>query len=357
MVDFTTSFYADWRTISIAAAVIAVLGSSILILLSRLFALKNLEQIAKTEFAYAGSTVLIVVMVVGIIQVAEPMLASGQNSIARCLYLSSFNCDCASTTIIFPEQTLIDWTKLYLQTPAECVDDFMGALYVLSIPVEGMASVYMEIFMSEHASGFGVKWIAERIKNTTQSLTFYMYMYYLLVHILNFIKYYAGFFFSIGVVLRAFPPTRGAGAYLMAVSFGLYFVFPLTYVMIASMSLPHAQSTMIQATGPSGTCTGAVGGGVSYVCALPAIPDTQEYACDSAHPAQAFELSERLFATSDALEDMLSFRLTDFTRHLISSICLFPLISLVVLFTFVLNTTNLFGGNIPEIGRGLVKLI
>jgi hypothetical protein len=33
------------------------------------------------------------------------------------------------------------------------------------------------------------------------------------------------------------------------------------------------------------------------------------------------------------------------------------MIALVILMTFVLNATNLFGGNIPEIGRGLVKLI
>ena len=42
---------------------------------------------------------------------------------------------------------------------------------------------------------------------------------------------------------------------------------------------------------------------------------------------------------------------------LVSAICVFPIIALVILLTFVLNTTNLFGGNIPEIGRGLVKLI
>ena len=44
-------------------------------------------------------------------------------------------------------------------------------------------------------------------------------------------------------------------------------------------------------------------------------------------------------------------------KRLINSICVVPIVALVVTMTFILNGTNLFGGNIPEIGRGLVKLI
>jgi hypothetical protein len=202
---FETNFYLDWQTISIMAAAIAIIGSSVLIMVSRLVGLRNLEQIAKTEFIYAASTVLIVIMVASIITQGENLIANGQNSLVRCMYLNSFKCDCFDTGptgaggITFRENTLVDWMQLYLRSPTKCVQRFMETLYYLSIPIEAMSSVYMEIFMSEHASGFGVKWIAERITNTTQSLSFYMYIYYLLVHILNFIKYFAGFFFSIGV--------------------------------------------------------------------------------------------------------------------------------------------------------------
>ena len=44
-------------------------------------------------------------------------------------------------------------------------------------------------------------------------------------------------------------------------------------------------------------------------------------------------------------------------KNLLSAICLAPVIAIILMMTFILNTTNLFGGNIPEIGRGLVKLI
>lgn len=358
---FEASFYENWQTISIAAAAISVLGSVMLIMLSRLFGLRNLEQTGKTELIYAASTVLIVATVLVLIRDGENLLANGSGeSLARCLYLTAFKCSCVLTdpslsTAVFSQNTLIDWMILYLSSPASCVQSFMNVLYTLSIPIEAMASIYMEIFMSEHASGFGVKWVAERITNTTQSLSFYMYMFYLIVHVLEFIKYYAGFFFSVGVAMRAFPPTRGVGAYMMALSFGLYFVFPLSYILIATMSLPHAQSSIL--IPPDDVCAAPDGDSVKYLCLLPEVTSAETYTCEGASAANAFTLPERIRANSVALEDLLTIRINDFTKHLVSSICIFPLVAFVILLTFVLNTTNLFGGNIPEIGRGLVKLI
>ena len=62
-------------------------------------------------------------------------------------------------------------------------------------------------------------------------------------------------------------------------------------------------------------------------------------------------------ASQDTLNDMLSIEMDSFTRQIVYSVCVFPLIAFTILLTFVLNATTLFGGNIPEIGRGLVKLI
>lgn len=353
VVSFTSSFYGgiygDWQTISMAAAALSILIAAMLIMFSRLFGMKNLEQVAKAEFVYAISTILIVIMAVGIIQLVEPQLANPATGLTRCLYLSGFNRPCTDPATFTGSDTLVDWMKLYMATPTYCVQSFMNVLYGLDIPIEAMASVYMEIFMSEHASGFGVKWISERIINTTSSLTFYVYMFFLMVNILNFIKYYSGFFFSIGVALRAFPPTRGAGAYLMAISFGLYFVFPLSYILIATLSMPHVQSSIIQLNSTSSTA--------NYFCALPTVPDMTLYQCGAADMGRILEYQDLIKANGPQLTDMLTVRIDDLNRHLVSVICIFPMIAMVILLTFVLNTTNLFGGNIPEVGRGLVKLI
>ncbi len=347
-----TAFYGDWQTISLAAAALSIVGSALLIMLSRLFGLHNLEQIAKTEFVYAASTVLIVIMVLGIIQAGELYLANGNTGVVRCMYLTSFGCDC-SVTGSFNQNTLIDWTKLYMETSTRCVQDFMNVLYAISVPIEACTSVYMEIFMSEHASGFACKWISERITNATQSFTFYMYAFFLVEHVLNFVKYYGGFFFSIGVALRAFPPTRGAGAYLMALSFGLYFVLPFSYILVATAALPHVQSELL-----TGTCDDIATG--SSLCSLPTVSDPSAYQCEGAAATNAFNIAGRIRALSSVISDLLTGpnpTIFGLGQHLVSAVCIMPMIAFVILMTFVLNTTNLFGGNIPEIGRGLVKLI
>ena len=355
MTTFMSNIYDDWKALSIAVASISVLASVMLILLSRLFTLKELERTAKTELIYAVSTVLLVTMTLFFVQ-GENLLASNQGvSLAKCFYMASFKADCyrdKAFEIKLPagqtNPTLIDWMKQYLSAPRECSGRLLDILYVFDIPIETLASEYHEVFMSDPQTGYVYKFFSERISNATQILSFYIYTDYLLEYTLNFVKNYAGFFFSIGVVLRTLPPTRGAGAYLMAISFGFYFIFPLSYILVSGLSLPHLQGT-ITSYATNGT----------YTCRLPTpvIDSTATYQCMSA----SFQASQSMRYTADAnldiLQDLIQNRISDFANYLVSTICYFPLISFVVFMTFVLNATNLFGGAIPEIGRGLVKLI
>lgn len=369
--SFVDTFFSSWETLAVTAAAFSVIGSIILIMISRLLDMINLEQMAKTELTYAATTILIVLMIIGLIHIAEPSLVR----FVRSTYFYSLNQGSNTMVPLLPDgtvaSTMIDYVKLYMAAPMHCVSDFMWSMYLLSIPVDALASVYMEIFMSEHASGFGFKWISERIANTTQMLTFYTYIYYVLIHLLNFVKYYAGYFFSLGVVLRAFPPTRGAGAYLMAISIGLYFIFPLTYVLISTISLPHAQANILTVNQnllsggnvPNAAAPGVEGSaGISeddyYVCALPEVPTNMaDLGCSAQSAPSLMRMRTNFFLNREVLESLLTLHVSELARHLMSSLCIFPLVSLVALITFVLNTTNLFGGNIPEIGRGLIKLI
>jgi hypothetical protein len=369
---FATAVYTDWETIAITAAAISVVASAMLIIFSRMLALRNLEQTAKMEFVYAVSTVFIVLMVLGLIEVGEPLLGM----IAKQLYLAGFGCDpytpialeyyvdpslpqpeLTAPENLIPVTTLIDYMKLYMQPPVKCAQEALDYLYIASIPVESIASVYIEVYMSEPATGFGIKAIAERIKNTTQILSFYVYFYYVLVHSFNFIKYYAGFFFSVGVALRAFPPTRGAGAYLMAASLGFYFIFPTAYIMVSTVALPHGEIDIL----PPGGCDEAMfNRDLPYRCSIPAEPPHIHDPCGSTRFSNVWKSRE---VVKEAKEELMTF--LDYQKggvgklliHLITAVCLAPLISLVLVMTFVLNSTNLLGGNIPEIGRGLVKLI
>ena len=121
-----SGFYADWQTIAFAAAGISVFVSAMLIILSRAFALRNLEQTAKIEFVYAASTVFIVLMTIGLLVTGEFLLVK----VTRCIYLTSFGvpCDCP---VDIPATTLIDYMKLYIETPVTCAQQALDFIYVL----------------------------------------------------------------------------------------------------------------------------------------------------------------------------------------------------------------------------------
>jgi hypothetical protein len=118
------------------------------------------------------------------------------------------------------------------------------------------------------------------------------------------------------------------------------------------MANQHSQSQII-GTG----CNKDAQGHFTYACNLPDVTDPHEYQCGGANLGRVLEFKNRMEENAASLNEMLTLQVTEFVRHLVSAICIFPLIAFVILLTFVLNTTNLFGGNIPEIGRGLVKLI
>jgi len=358
---FTQPIFGNigWQTIAILAAGLSVLISISLIMFARLFDQREFEQTAKKEFVFAASSVFIVVFVIMVLAFGDGILAE----VGKKMYIDTISyCHpdapaevCASIAKIkgltTKEDTLIDVMKLYMEGPAKCTQDFLTTLYTISIPVEACASLFMEIFMSEHMSCFGFKWVAERITNTTQMMTFYMFAYFLLIHILNFVKFYAGPFFALGVILRAVPPTRGAGAYLMALSVGLYFILPFSYILISTVSLIHSNTGFIQASGVD-----TAGTGIEWICAKPAIGDIDGLACGTESIEKQFEYRAWLKANDAGIKTFIN-DLHDILLHIASVICIFPLVAMVIFFTFVLNTTNLFGGNIPEIGRGLVRLI
>ncbi|MEM3075459.1 MAG: hypothetical protein QW590_01395 [Candidatus Bilamarchaeaceae archaeon] len=379
MAEFGGSFYAGWEQLSITIAVISVLASAILIVISRMFSLKQFEQTAKTEFVFAISTVIIVLVSLAVIELGESVFADPANGVGRALYFSTFGCDVNSPVRLEKESggpwTAIDYVFLYMNPPRDCAIKAMDTLYLLSIPVGAAASLYTEVFMSEVASGFGFSPINERIKNTAQVLTFYLYVYYIFTYVLLFIKHFAGLFFSIGVALRAFAPTRGAGAYFMAAALGFYFVFPISYVIYATIALPQTweQTALVEWTANMRAATGstpycdesAITAHFEEICSLPELVELRDAGCSSGDLEWVYEMMNVVRAHKAEISSFLSGKsslpnitnILSIIRQIMNSVCIIPLIAMIVTMTFVLNTTNLFGGNIPEIGRGLVKLI
>lgn len=340
--------FFGWEWMAAMAAFISVMASLILLMISRALNLPQLEQTAKTEMIFAASTVVLVSSVIAIIKIGEPLLLN----LGMELYIATFRVSPEVMSHVYvsllpPNNTLIDLAKLYMEPVVALSKAILRTLYIISIPVEALASIYMEVSMGEPTSGFGMVWIAERIKNTTNMLTFYMFVYYLIVHMLNFIKVYWYFLFTIGIVARSFPLTRGAGAYMMALAVGLYFVLPLAYILIAATVSMYINVEYLEWNEQNG----------GFVGILPTVPEEGLNTCGWGDYSKISDATMWLDAHAQELNTFWDIITPSILRYLGAVLCFVPLITFIIVISFVLSTTNLFGGMIPEIGRGLVKLI
>lgn len=330
------AFEASWVMLSVLVAFLSILASIILIMASKLFQSPKLEQTAKSEFIFAVSTLILVLFIIFVIDLAT------QASIIFVNELYGGGLIPTSATDI----TVIDVTIAYLNNVSGCAMDILNMLYKADVLVQMVLSIVMEVIMSELATGFFMNFFAERITNMTEILTFFLVIYHVIYHILIFLKHFGMVLFTFGVILRAFPPTRGAGAFVMAICLGLYFVFPLSYIVIGI--------TMLE-TG------GYVGCDISEI---PAIDNCYDDADGVPHCTTGGTLSAKnLFKNSlnlDVSTSWISQFLDDVANFLNSYImimCFLPLLALTITMSFVLSTSGLFGATIPEVGKGLFKLI
>ena len=362
-VSFSQSFLSGWEGIAYGAVMIAIVWSLLAYMFGRAFNIQFLLQAGKTELIFAFSTVFLIF----VLQFLAGPFSDALYKLSEALLESTYSQSSAFSQTTYPNFILadliaaktpmdasgqrlaphvIDIAKMYMEPVAVCARDILDAIYIASIPTEAAASVFMEIFMSEHASGFGFKILSDRLKNVASSMGFYIYAYYIILHILNFIRVYGLFFMSVGVVLRAFPPTRGVGAYMLGFTLGLYFVFPFAFVLSSSVAATYTFE---------GSSLKVDSSGKNLACALPSLPDAT-LVCSATDPTLVVDAKRYIDANKETLFDFLDFNLNVISAMAIR-ICLLPFVAMIITFSFILSSTNLFGGIIPEVGRGLVKFI
>lgn len=153
--------------------------------------------------------------------------------------------------------------------------------------------------------------------------------------------YNTGFtvFIPAGVLLRIFPWTRGAGGLLIAIGIGLSVVYPIMFTFVAMMSEnPSEVKNKARDLGNS------IGGF-----------NLDEFgACKS-----DFE-SASTVATEKALSPQLraaSAWILGWLSSVWLKIFYYPMLILIVTFTFIRTISPLLGADITEIGQGIVRLL
>ena len=170
----------------------------------------------------------------------------------------------------------------------------------------------------------------------TGHVQYLLLLHYIQIRFLSIIKYVMPLLIQIGLVLRVFPHSRGAGGLLMAIGFGFFIIYPISIAMLMT-SLPSPSHSF---------CTGFT---------PPPLLDMSSVSCVQT-PGDLMQVKMDLAASQSATGGLIT-QLETFLPVFYLQGMFLPLVALIITFTFIRQTGALFGADLAEIGRGLIKLI
>lgn len=336
---------ADWEILTLMAAFVSVMLAALLIMFSRLFDFKMLEQAAKAELVFAASSVLVAVFLIGLVNYGT---AVGKNVTASMYeysyshmgyltytYTDETGAEVETTldpsTIQDPQYTLVEIVILYMRSVMNCMENMGLSAFWISMGAHQISTFSQDVYMSPGMGAWAWGGFAQAADNLLNTIYFMELIFRIQIYVLRFMDVFSiAYLLPIGIIMRAFPPTRGAGAYVIAFTVGLYLVFPLSYL-----------AAVFSSTNPA-------------LCATPEIPPPPMEGTSKVSFVSSITLWYEAF--EDNIVDAVS-KFSDFTNTLITNLCFFPFVAFAITLTFIQASNGLFGANVPEIGRGLVKLI
>ncbi|MGB9719112.1 MAG: hypothetical protein ACPL06_00775 [Candidatus Anstonellales archaeon] len=318
-------FWEGWEGVCLLISLISVIGTAILIMAAKLFSLKELEQGAKAELTFAISTVLITLFLVLAVNFADSLAMSFAKESSKIIFGREMHAN-----------NFWEVSKLYMINIYECYLVSEKILVSMDAPISTIATLKFSALYYDPVGAYTFGMMHEFIANILGLFYYFKWGYKLMIKTVDFF-FYIGFpiLLPTGVALRAFPPTRGTGAYLIAFSIGIYFIFPVSYLLaIGVMQSPFFCPTFI-------------------LKFIPLVLDPCE-----AEDVNIFGLAfSWVMGSLEFISVFFKEFLPGLLRELCINLCIFPFVALMITFSFVNSGSSLFGANIPEVGRGLVRLI
>jgi hypothetical protein len=326
----------DWKVVSVAVGFIALTIAVLLDMLARAFSLKELSMFVKAEYAQIAVTFLI-------IGLAFTLQTTG-DSISKTVVQSIASATGGPLDDQINSYTGTEWENVtssmvgraYLRDTVieNCQKPWYMSMLDIETIVEPLSSFQFEIINFEAIAGGyafgGLASAARYIANGIVQLAVFEYAQYYLLTIAQYTM--IPIFLPLGLLLRSFPLTRGAGGLMVAIALGFGYVFPMTYLLSIAMmpSLGYACNAVNLNLAEESPCFQNQGEIGSYILEVRAKTGSINQTID------------------DARDEISILYLQAF---------IYPLVSLIVTFTFIRQTGSLFGADLAEIGRGLIKII
>lgn len=326
----------QYQVIAILLAFISVLIGLILYQLSKIFNLVGLKRYSELLIWEAFVTILLAMFLFIIIDKLNNFLYDISIALYKTIGKDVSGVD-PKTPMAIAKQTLSTLIS-------DCYFNYYGSLLMLKAVLESMGTALSEIKaentqLPTSQAIYSIIWIRDLLKFTYFLIWTGMVMFKILV----FFSAYYPFLIMLGIILRAFEPTKSLGAYLISLGIGLYIVLPMGYNIGLVMNYNE------------------------IVCKISNNMKSNEELANSYY--NIFDIGENarsmvglttFLAVHLNLISILLLSPNDLIRIIYSILAISliaPLIAFIIALSFVNISTTALGGRISEVGRGLFKLV
>ncbi|MCX6771446.1 MAG: hypothetical protein NTX79_05315 [Candidatus Micrarchaeota archaeon] len=326
-------FFPDWAVLCTTIALCSFFITVLLQMVAKAFSLQSLSMWVRAEYAQVAVSFLIIFF-------ALVMVTAGYavtRGITSQLVSASGNIPLKDIILNPDINNPINIGQAYLSKIIKCEGNMYSLIFIYNYPSEFFSKIGLDSLGIEAiGGGYALGGFVSLFHFFCNNLIYLALFNYVQFFVLQFSQYtMVQIFLPIGLILRAFPVTRGAGGLITAFALGFAFVFPICYVLIVAM-MPN---------------TGAACSQVSIMStSMP--PDAP---CLNNAGAQMKEYY-KLKSEKGKLGGITGFFGGTINVFFLQSM-FYPLVALIITFTFIRQTGSLMGADLAEIGRGLIKII
>ncbi|MEM2963303.1 MAG: hypothetical protein QXW70_01540 [Candidatus Anstonellales archaeon] len=290
--------------------------------------LQNVKKWAKSEYSQVLVGFLIVFCIIGVIS----FLWNISYEISGIVIYSVTGGNVNPGPVTGP----FDLAKGYIRNVIECETLAYSSIYSIMLFVKPFETFSVDSSGAEgwNLSSTVISSVVSLGDYVTKKLLWIIMFQYIIYNLLVFFEVsMLNLFLPAGLILRVFPISRGLGGFLIALAIGCFFVFPMSYVILVA----------IQGSADE-FCT-SIGNVEIYdrrIC-----PDD----------IAGYNLIARDVGQNLPSWTSLIFHIGENVSILYLQSTFFPVVALIITFTFIRSTSALFSADLAELGRGLIKLI
>ena len=328
------SWFPDWAVLCTLIALCSFFITVLLQMVAKAFSLQSLNMWVRAEYAQVAVSFLIIFF-------ALVMVSAGYTvtkGITSALISASGNLPLKDIITNPNINNPINIGQAYLSKIITCEKNMYSLIFIYNYSTEFFSKIGLDALGIEAiGGGYALGGFVSLFHFFTNNLIYLALFNYVQFFVLQLSQYtMVQIFLPIGLALRAFPVTRGAGGLVTAFALGFAFVFPICYVLIITI-MPN---------------TGAV---CSQVAVMSGNAATADAPCLNNPGGQMVEYY-KLKSEKGKLGGITGFFGDTINIFFLQSM-FYPLVALIITFTFIRQTGSLMGADLAEIGRGLIKII